>query len=103
MVTAYPSSQEAVVSCQGGAFPSGRRDPVQGAFPSEGPSGAACQGAGPSYLQGEEPGDIGDITVSEQNLSSDPEQILKETEAKSEFSEVIKTCLSKMTSPYISY
>lgn len=52
MVTVYLSCQGAVASCLGVASPSELLDLE--ASPSEDPSGAACQGAGPSYLQGEE-------------------------------------------------
>ena len=55
MVTAYLSCQGVVASCLGGASPSVLPDPVQEASPLEDPSGAACQGVDPSYLQQEEP------------------------------------------------
>lgn len=53
MVIAYLSCQGVGASCLGGASPSVLLD--QEASPLEVPSGAACQGADPSYLQGEEP------------------------------------------------
>lgn len=51
VATAHLSSQEGGASCQEGASPSERHDPEREASPLEDPSGAACQGAGPSYLQ----------------------------------------------------
>lgn len=53
------SSQGAAASCLEGAFPLERHDPDQEAFPLVDPSAAACQEAGPSYLEGARLGPLG--------------------------------------------